>query len=473
MLIVTSLMTGIAYSQALQSSIVSKNPNNESIPASALDLQLSSFIKQYGLTGKPKAEHPIPDIDSPKAQLGMKLFYSKSLGGDKTTACASCHHPMLGGGDNLSLSIGIDAEHPEVLGTARKKTDLKDPKVPRNAPTTFNIAFWKKVLFHDARIERMGKYDITTPDMPYPKADPLAGETLVQAQARFPITSVDEMRGEYLDESFNQTLRRALADRLKKNWLEEFRRGFSDPDASADELITEQNYSEAIAAYERSQIFINTPWKSYVEGDVNAISESAKQGAFLFYTDQDKGGAGCGSCHSGDFFTNEKAYNTAMPQIGVGKKNGLTGSNDYGCSLVSKKENDRFRFRTPTLLNVEVTGPWGHDGAYTSLEGITKHMLSPEKSALNYRPQQLIQKNINIKDTYKNTLEAVNAGIDLKAKDKINKDDVKHLVSFLKTLTDPCVKDRACLSKWIPNENENDPDGMMLHAVDSKTGKPL
>ena len=472
-LIVTSLITGSAYSQALQSNIDSKNPNNESIPASALDLQLSSLIKQYGLTGKPKTEHPIPDIDSPKAQLGMKLFYSKSLGGDKTTACASCHHPMLGGGDNLSLSIGVDAEHPEVLGIARKKPGLKDPKVPRNAPTTFNIAFWKKVLFHDARIERIGKYDITTPDMPYPKADPLAGETLVQAQARFPITSVDEMRGEYLDESFNQTLRRALADRLKKNWLEEFRRGFSDPDASADELITEQNYSEAIAAYERSQVFINTPWKSYVEGDVNAISESAKQGALLFYTDQDKGGAGCVSCHSGDFFTNEKAYNTAMPQIGVGKKNGLTGSNDYGCSLVSKNENDRFRFRTPTLLNVEVTGPWGHDGAYTSLEGITKHMLSPEKSALNYRSEQLIQKNINIKDMYNNTLEAVNAGIDLKAKDKINKDDVKHLVSFLKTLTDPCVKDRACLSKWIPNENENDPDGMMLHAVDSKTGKPL
>lgn len=471
--IFASLITGIAYSQALQSDIDSKNTNKVSKRASVLDLQLSSLIKQYGLTGKPRAEHPIPDIESPKAQLGMKLFYSKSLGGDKTTACASCHHPMLGGGDNLSLSIGIDAEHPEILGSARKKTGLKDPKVPRNAPTTFNIAFWKKVLFHDARIERIGKYDITTPDMPYPKADPLAGETLVQAQARFPITSVDEMRGEYLDESFNQTLRRALAGRLKKNWLEEFRRGFSEPKGSADELITEQNYSEAIAAYERSQVFINNPWKAYIEGDKNAISESAKIGALLFYTEQNKGGADCASCHSGDFFTNEKAYNTAMPQIGVGKKSGITGSNDYGCSLVSKKENDKFRFRTPTLLNVEVTGPWGHDGAYTSLEGITKHMLSPAKSALNYRPQQLTQENISIKDLHKNTLEAVNAGIDLKAKDKINKDDVKHLVSFLKTLTDPCVKDRACLSKWIPKETDNDPDGMMLHAVDSKTGKPL
>ena len=403
----------------------------------------------------------------------MKLFFSKSLGGDSTTACASCHHPMLGGGDNLSLSVGTDSENPDVLGTNRELNGFKHTQVPRNAPTTFNVAFWKKVLFHDARIERVGQYDIHTPDMPYPQADPLAGDSLVQAQARFPITSVDEMRGEYLDKSHNQTLRRALAKRLKKNWLAEFRKGFLYLDGSAEDLITEQNYSEALAEYERSQVFINTPWKAYINGDINAISDSAKKGAQLFYTDQKLGGAGCASCHSGDFFTNEKAYNTAMPQIGAGKKNGKTGTNDYGCNLVSKKEDDKFRFRTPTLLNVEVTGPWGHDGAYTSLEGITKHMLSPAESALAYSPEQLKQKNIDTKDVQENTLEAINAGIDMLPKPEINSNDVKHIVSFLKALTDPCVKDRACLSKWIPKSNNNGPDGLMLHALNAKKGELL
>ncbi len=474
-LIISFLTTSVADSQGLQSNILNKSiiTNNEVLSKDELDTRLSTLINRYGLLGKPIADHPIPDIQSPKAQLGMKLFFSKTLGGDNTTACASCHHPMLGGGDNLSLSIGVDADEPDVLGVGRQTIGFKHTQIPRNAPTTFNVAFWKKTLFHDARIQRIGAHDITTPDMPYPKADALAGDTLVQAQVRFPITSIDEMRGGYLDNSLNQTLRRALATRLKKNWLDDFRYGFSDPKGTAEDLITEQNYSEALAEYERSQVFINNPWKSYIEGDINAISDSAKQGALLFYTEHEKGGAGCASCHSGDFFTNEKAYNTAMPQIGAGKKNGKTGSNDYGCNLVSNKENDKFRFRTPTLLNVEVTGPWGHDGAYTSLEAITKHMLSPTQAVINYRPQQLTQKNINIKDVYKNTLEAVNAGIDLKAKDEINKDDVKHLVSFLKTLTDPCVKDRACLSKWIPKASDNDPDGMMLHAVDSITGKPL
>ena len=438
-----------------------------------LDLNLTDLIKRHKLTGTPTTSNPTPNISSPKAQLGMKLFFSKSLGGDKTTACASCHHPTLGGGDNLSLSIGVDSEHPEILGADRSMEGFKHTQVPRNAPTTFNVAFWQKVLFHDARIERIGTFDITTPDVEYPKPDALAGDSLVQAQARFPITSVDEMRGEYLDKSHNQTLRRALAKRLKDNWLEAFRKGFSDPNGTADDLITEQNYSEAIAAYESSQVFINTPWKAYVEGDKNAISDDAKKGAKLFFTEQKHGGAGCASCHSGDFFTNEKAYNTAMPQIGIGKKNGKTGTNDFGCNLVTKKESDKFRFRTPSLINVEVTGPWGHDGAYTSLEAVTKHMLDPINSAKNYDPKQLKQKNIDLKDVKQNTLEAINAGVDVKPKKGTTSDDVKYLVSFLKSLTDPCVKDRACLSKWIPKENDNDPDGMTLHAVSAKTGKRL
>jgi len=462
-----------AHAQVLETNnSISKNTVNSQ--SQKIDQDLRNLISRYKLTGSPQSDSPIPNIDSPKAQLGMKLFYSKTLGGDNTTACASCHHPMLGGGDNLSLSIGVDSTKPDLLGENRSMNDFKHTQVPRNAPTTFNVAFWKRVLFHDMRIEKTGKFDIHTPDMPYPEADPLAGENLVQAQARFPITSFEEMRGEYLDSSLNQTLRRALAKRLQKNWLEEFRQGFDQPNGKAEELITEQNYSEAIAAYERSQVFFNNPWKAYIEGDENALSESAKKGAMLFYTDRRNGGAGCATCHSGDFFTDEKAHNTAMLQIGAGKNNGVTGSNDYGCNLVTQKESDKFRFRTPTLLNVEVTGPWGHAGAYTSLESITKHMINPIQAAENYNPKQLKQKNIHVKDVSKNTKEAILSGVDIPlATRNFSNQDVEDIVNFLKALTDPCVKDRACLSKWIPEKDDNDPDGMMLHARDSKTGKLL
>jgi cytochrome c peroxidase len=444
------------------------SPSNNS----QLDSQLATIIKSRGLSGIPTSNHAIPSIDSPKAQLGMKLFYSKTLGGDNTTACASCHHPMLGGGDNLSLSVGVDSKNPDIMGIHRKLKGSNQARVPRNAPTTFNVTFWKRVLFHDMRIEKTNN-GIHTPDVPYPTVDALAGETLVQAQARFPITSSDEMRGKYMDASFNQTMRRALAKRLEKNWLNEFRKGFNYSDGSAEDLITEQNFSEAIAEYERSQVFINTPWKAYIEGDKDALSVSAKKGALLFHTPQKNGGAGCAQCHSGDFFTDENAYNTAMPQIGAGKDNGVTGSNDYGCNLVTKKEDDKFRFRTPSLLNVEMTGPWGHDGAYTSLEAVTRHMLAPARSAKSYDASQLTQKNIALKDLKPNTQEAIDAGIHILPKPVIHESDVTDLVSYMKSLTDPCVKDRACLSKWIPKTDDNDPDGRTLHALNGKTGELL
>ena len=468
-ILVNILLMNSAFAQEMQAN---KHPT-ESKYETSLDLQLSELINRHKLTGTPLASQSIPDISNPKAQLGMKLFFSKSLGGNKNTACASCHHPMLGGGDDLSLSIGVAADKPDALGADRQTADFKHTQVPRNAPTTFNIVFWNKILFHDGRIERLENNEITTPDMTYPKSDILAGDSLAQAQARFPITSAEEMRGEYLNASLNQTLRRALAKRLQKNWLDEFQKGFDQKNTSAEELITEQNYSEAIAAYENSQVLINNPWKSYVEGDKNAISDNAKKGAKLFFTEQDKGGAGCASCHSGDFFTDEKAHNTGMPQVGLGKSNGKTGSNDYGCELTTKLAKDKFRFRTPSLLNVEVTGPWGHAGAYTSLEAVTEHMLSPEKSAKNYDVKQLKQKNINVKDVKANTLEALNYGIHLKPKPNTTKDDVRYLVSFLKSLTDPCVHDRDCMSKWIPDADMNDPDGLTLHAVDASSGKRL
>ena len=358
----------------------------------SIDQELRKISKQLKLTGTPQARSSLPSIHSPLPQLGMKLFYSKILGGEKDAACVSCHHPLLGGGDNLSLSIGTHAQQPDVLGQKRTLKAGYKLEVPRNAPTTFNAVFYTKTLFHDGRIKTLkNKQGISTPDVALDKEDLLGGENLLQAQARFPITSHAEMRGDFMLKAHNQTLRRALANRLKKNWLREFRKGFSDTHSSADDLITEQNISLAIAEYEASQVFINNPWRKYLQGDDNAISNNAKKGALLFFKAENKGGAHCSRCHHGDFFTDELFHNTAMPQIGAGIGVGSTKTNDDGCGSITQKKQDKFRFRTPTLLNTEVTGPWGHDGAYTSLESITRHMLSPLKSISDFDKKQLTQ----------------------------------------------------------------------------------
>ncbi len=79
--------------------------NNDNIPAvntpSVMDTSLSSMMKSLGMNGDPMLERSLPSIQSAKAQLGMKLFFSKSMGGEMDMAYVSCHHPALSGGDGL------------------------------------------------------------------------------------------------------------------------------------------------------------------------------------------------------------------------------------------------------------------------------------------------------------------------------------------------------------------------------------
>ena len=237
------------------------------------DGKLLSLIKAAGLTGDPAAGRTLPSINDPKAQLGKQLFFSKGLGGDNDSACVSCHHPSLGGGDNLSLSIGVSAEIPDLLGPGRFHDSAAvnydgGPPVPRNAPTTLNIAMWDQALFHDGRIESLGKTagangddgkGIVTPDSAdFTTADPDAGATLTAAQSRFPITSPEEMRGfTFQAGNTNAELRTALEEKLTVlDWGVHFAMAFGDAE------VTHLRIAEALGEYQRSQVFVDSPWKA-------------------------------------------------------------------------------------------------------------------------------------------------------------------------------------------------------------------
>jgi cytochrome c peroxidase len=466
----------------------SDSNNASGVDGDALLLQ----VKSAGLTGDPTTGRTLPSINDPKAQLGKKLFFTKGLGGDSDSACVTCHHPSLGGGDDLSLSIGVGAETPDLLGPGRFHDSTAanydgGPTVPRNAPTTFNIAMWDQVLFHDGRVESLGKtvgangddgLGIRTPDSAFNVADPNSGTTLPAAQSRFPVTSPEEMRGFIFEAgNSNDAVRASLDAKLTAfgGWDTEFIAAFGDA------TINYGRVAEAIGEYERSQVFVNSPWKAFVEGDKNAISESAKRGAMKFFSSIGDGGANCVSCHSGDFFTDEKYHVLATPQIGRGKgdDNGTMSNDDFGRFRESAVAADKYRFRTPTLLNVEVTGPWGHAGGYTTLEGMVRHMLNPIEAIANYDFSQLEQ-TIQAADMLTNTqfaldqLEANRANnVDGVHREVTYADnDATDLVEFLKTLTDPCVKDRNCLAPWIPDAGDTNPDGLRVNAIDN-TGASL
>ena len=473
-------------------------------PAADLDQQLRDLINAQGLTGDPSRGRRLPEITSPAAQLGMRLFFSRSLGGNFEAACASCHHPALAGGDELSLPVGVGALDPALLGAGRS-TASGLPQVPRNAPTTFNIALWNRFLFDDGRIERLPPPPganapgaggaIRTPDSNFGQPDPEAGPNLPAAQSRFPVASVPEMRSEdFLPGAGNAAVRDHLAARLgnygvgagelaRNEWLPLFQQAF-DPNGDAQSLVTYAHIGEAIAAYERSQLFVDTAWREYVAGNNAAMSAAAKRGAILFLRPANQNGAGCSGCHRGDFFTDENFHTIAIPQFGPGKGDGATGDDDFGRGRESGNPDDRYQFRTPALLNIALTAPYDHDGAFATLTEVVRHYRNPQASATNYvanrrwcqLPQFAGLPHEDCAALYPNAAANTQAALDKLQADRqarrralppinINDGQIADIVSFLNTLTDRCAADRACLAQWIPLR-DGGPDGQQLDAVD-------
>ena len=485
-----------------------------------LDQQLQNLIVQRNLTVPNLAALNIPSISDPIAQLGKKLFFTKNLGGNQTAACASCHHPLLAGADTLSLPVGVNAidetnqaAH-DLLGSGRfSNTADNTPLVPRNSPTIFNIALYVRGLFWDSRVERDRNGAILTPDSMIVqqgrrRADSnfTPNDSLATAQAGFPVTSVEEMRAEFIPGIDNKALREALNSRFNNSmaqfinqWPAQFSTVFND------ETITFKHIARAVGEYERSMVFINNPWFNYLKGDLQALNNDQKAGALLFFTPPQNGGAGCAACHNGPSFSDERHHLVAFPQIGVGKDNASnTATNtDFGRENVTNNNADRYHFRTPSLLNIAHTAPYGHSGAYQTLEQVVRHYSNP-RGAINQlfgsnvaadinensaycqleQIQGLMLKNSQscasiFNDAHQNSIlvashleQAQRNEVPVRAvlapQRGLNPTQSAQLVAFLHALSDPCLTDKNCLAPWLlsPEEQDNFPDQFLLKAVD-------
>jgi len=463
-----------------------------------LDLRLSTLIDQQNLNRHPQRD--LPNIAEPLPQLGKKLFFTKGLGGEFDSACVTCHHPALGGGDNLSLPVGVDALSEDLLGPGRVHSSGLPP-VPRNAPTVFNIGLWDRGLFHDSRVETLNfvpgsngaNGSIRTPDSTLNSADSNAGNNLTAAQARFPVTSAEEMRGEIFEQgNGNDAIRNHLAARIgnygegagelgSNDWLTEFQQAYGSND-SAENLITFDNIANAIAEYERSMVFVNHPWQQYMDGDLNAMSEQAKQGAVLFFSHPEDGGAGCAGCHSGELFSDEQHHVVAFPQIGPGKGDGTFGDDDFGRERETGSATDRYRFRTASLRNSELPAPYGHTGSYETLRDVVRHYVNPARSVQDYFRRtevcdlEQFENRNDCANLYPNALANSQAAVNKLQQEqnnrtsrlpriRLNDTQVNQLVSFLQALTDECAADRNCLADWIPDADEA-ADQHQLNAID-------
>lgn len=468
---------------------------------SPLDAQLSQIIESFSWDLNPLVGRDLPNIEAPLSQLGKKLFFSKSLGGDFDSACASCHHPTLGGADALSLPVGVGATEPNLIGIGREHMDGA-PLVPRNSPTVLNAGLWDVGMFFDSRVESLSAQegtngsltDIRTPDSDFGESDNNAGPNLVAAQARFPVTSIEEMRSENFENgSDNASVRDHLAarignygvgvDELERNqWLVEFRTAFGSVQ-DAQTLITFDNIALALGEYQRSMVFVDTPWQNYIDGDLAALSDQQKQGAILFFTNVNQGGAGCANCHNGPLFSDSQHHTVAFPQIGPGK--GDTNNDDFGRERETGNSEDRYRFRTPSLLNIVQTAPYGHTGAYANLRDVIRHYVNPRGAIDDFFGQggwcqlQQFEDIDNCENLYPyaqtNSERALDklgderrSNTSLFQSPNLNPQETDQLVAFLQALSDPCIIDRACVAPWIADPLNDNPDDHVLDAVDNQ-----
>jgi cytochrome c peroxidase len=395
--------------------------------------------------------------DQGKVELGKLLFYDKILSGNLNISCATCHHALTDTGDGLSLPVGEGGTGLGVTRNTGYDVNAIHERIPRNAPPIFNLGAREfQTMFHDGRVTLDDNYPsgITSP-AGYHLPEGL--DNVLAAQAMFPVTSSAEMCGQegendlanYCTNGELPALWAGLALRLSAipKYVELFKEVFVDIEFAED--ITYTHAANAIAAFEAvAWRADNSPFDRYLRGEKKAMSKSAISGMKLFY-----GEARCFDCHKGTFQTDHQFHAVAMPQIGPGRGDGWY--EDYGREQVTGMSENRYQFRTPTLRNVALTGPWGHTGAFNSLEAIVRHFANPVQSLYNYDTSQAVlpsRTDLDDLDFAVMNDPAILAEIAERNERQpvsLTNNKVAHLVDFLNALTDPSSID---LRLDVPNQ---------------------
>ncbi|HEC17779.1 MAG TPA: c-type cytochrome [Gammaproteobacteria bacterium] len=293
--------------------------------------------------GLPEVTVPADNPQSAaKIELGKQLFFDKRLSADGTVSCASCHQPERAFTDGRPTAVGIRGQ----VG-------------PRNAPTVLNAAFYTS-LFHDGRADSL------------------------ETQALGPLTNP-------IEHGLKNT--QPILALLRND--PDYRRLFQSAFGEAPEKAQPEHIGKAIASYERTLVCGNTPFDRFLYGgDETALSESAQRGLRIF---RRKGN--CANCHeiglNHSLFTDNRFYNLGVgferlkgkfTQFVSAYKQATAGNqtdpaavynererSELGRFLVTGEVADIGKFRTPTLRNISLTGPYMHDGSQKTLEDVVEY----------------------------------------------------------------------------------------------------
>lgn len=250
------------------------------------------------------------DLSVGKIDLGKKLFNDKRLSLNGTLACATCHNPKQHyTQNNRTLPIGA------LSGSQG-----------RNAPSLFDVALRKSFNWDGAKKS-------------------------LQEQVLGPLLSAHEMNNPSMD---------AVASRLQG--LEDYRRFFA---YAYDGEVSERTIADALSAYQVTLITGPNAFDEWQKDkDDNKLGTGELAGYNLFI-----GKAGCSACHT----IGSKPYRFSDGDYhDTGYSVATNATLDLGRMEVTGDEEDRFKFRTPTLRNVALTSPYMHDGGIATLEGVVE-----------------------------------------------------------------------------------------------------
>jgi cytochrome c peroxidase len=395
----------------------------------ALAAEVRQLTAGRGITalGRP------PRVRPALVELGRALAFDKILSGNRDISCMTCHLPSFATGDARSLSIGQGASG---LGTAR--VHPQNLFIPRNAPAAFNLfalepLFWDGRVFHD----EFGGLHTPADAAQTPSMRAVFEFGTLSALPLFPVLSREEMRANAgnelaaVDDDHPEQVWQALMVRL--GGIPEYRRMFEQayPRQSFGQM-TFAHASNAIAGFLTSELAFNdSPWDRFLAGNDKAMTTVQLQGAKNFMS------ARCSICHNGPALTDNKFHNVAVAQIGPGK-GGISGPDDFGRELVTRNSLERYAFRTPPLRNVELTAPYGHDGAIVDLRDFVDHYSKSDEKLRAYNPLQL---ESLLQGTLVNNVEAILGKRDILLSGvEFSAQTVDQVTEFMKALTDPAAR---------------------------------
>jgi len=257
---------------------------------------------------------PLPKThsqDAAKVALGKKLFNDKRLSKDNTISCASCHAMDKGGTDQEPVATGVDKQ-----------------KGPINSPTVFN-AMYNVKQFWDGRAKDL------------------------QDQAAGPVENPIEMA-----EKWDNVVKKLQADTAFKA---EFEKVYTDG-------LSKKNITHAIAVFEETLITPNSRFDKYLGGDKSALTTDEECG-WRFFQDN-----ACATCHCGKAMGGQSFEIMGRKKDYFALRGGKKTKEDNGLFNFTKKESDKYKFKVPTLRNIEITFPYFHDASAKDLQTAVQMM---------------------------------------------------------------------------------------------------